>query len=135
MDTPGHFETLPPKQQRAVLALLTCPDVATAAKTARVGRSTLHVWLKEPAFAAALEDARTEQTTEALALLRAGLIGSVQRLTALMHGDEPGIALRAAQTLLEHAMKLRQERAQLLSIPEAMKIQEAFLGVVLDSLA
>src|SRR5690349_5827677 len=48
---------LSPKKQRAILALMVMSTIGEAAQFADVGTRTLHRWLKDPDFAAALRDA------------------------------------------------------------------------------
>jgi hypothetical protein len=47
-------------QETAMQALLSGEQITAAAKTAKVNRSTLHRWLKEPEFLAVLNACRSE---------------------------------------------------------------------------
>lgn len=96
---------LTPRQKRAITVLLTTPTVEEAARTAKVSRSRLYVWLQDPAFSSALEQARREQSREALNFLRGCLLRAVQRLDALLSGNNETIAYRAAVALLDHGLK------------------------------
>src|SRR3989442_12236851 len=85
--------------------MLTCPTMEDAAKAAQVSKTTLYAWLKEEDFLAALEEARQEQSRDALAFLRACLLRAVKRLSDLLDSQNEAIAHRAATTLLDHGLK------------------------------
>jgi hypothetical protein len=72
---------------------------------ARIGKTTLYGWLKEPSFVVALENARQEQSREALGLLRTSLLLAVRKLNDLLQSQSEAVAYRAAVTLLDHGLK------------------------------
>jgi hypothetical protein len=61
---------LPPKQRKAVEALLATDEVDAAAREAGVSRATLYRWLGEPAFPATVRNAEPS-AARALAACRA----------------------------------------------------------------
>lgn len=70
-DTGGEddlYAKLKPRQQRAILALITEPTVARAAESAGVSESTVHRWLLEETFGKAFRRARRETFGQAIAL-------------------------------------------------------------------
>ena len=97
--------TLTARQRRAIVALLTCATTEEAAKTARVGKTTLYSWLKEEPFALAVHEARWEQSQEALACLRSSLLRAAQKLSELLNSGNEMVAFRAATALVEHGLK------------------------------
>jgi len=99
-------DTLTPKQKAAVVALLSEKTVAQAAAKAGCSERTVLRWLKQPAFAQAVEQARQAVVQDGLNRLRTALGLAVSRLTDLMmNGGTEAIALRAALGLLDHGVK------------------------------
>lgn len=97
--------TLTPRQERAITALLTCPTVEEAAKTAQVGKVTIYRWLKDETFSLVLEQARREQARDALNFLRSCMLKAAQRLNGLLDSDSEGTALKAAVALLDFGLR------------------------------
>ncbi len=100
------------KQQRAILALLSTKSVSEAAQAAKVGERTLWRWLTEPEFRSHLafsEAGMLDVATRRLLQLQGGAIETVQ---AIMQDAEAsaGVRLRAAQTVLDYLLKLRELR-------------------------
>ncbi len=56
-----HSEDLTPGQQNALTGLITGETATEAATTARVHRSTIHRWLKDPDFQAEFNRLRTDE--------------------------------------------------------------------------
>ena len=54
----GNVTQLRPKQEQAILALLTNPSVEHAARAVKITPRTLYRWLNEPAFEKAYRQAR-----------------------------------------------------------------------------
>jgi hypothetical protein len=105
-------QKLSTKQERAILALLSTKTVAEAAQQAQVGERTLWRWLGDPLFRvqlAAAEADRLDAATRRLLQLQDGAIETVQ---AIMQDSEAsaGVRLRAAQTVLDYLLKLRELR-------------------------
>ena len=98
------------KQRRAIACLLASASVLDAAKAAGIGERTLHTWLHEPAFRAALasEEARAIDTAARQLVSLAG--AAVDTLKDIMTGDEshPAHKLRAAEAVLANLLKLRE---------------------------
>jgi len=62
------YASLTQRQHNAIIALVTEPTIAQAAKTAEVGERTLHRWIREPNFSKAYRSARRESFSQALSL-------------------------------------------------------------------
>jgi hypothetical protein len=105
--TPGR---LPPKQLKAVEALLVTGGVAAAATAAGVSRATLHRWLREPAFAAAVREAEATALDE-LSRSLVGLGRTAVATLAKAMGD-PSVPwstrVRAADAALGRLLQLRE---------------------------
>jgi hypothetical protein len=106
----NQSQELSPKQTRALVAMLTAKDVASAAKQAGVGERTLHTWLDNPAFRAALKEAEASAVDKAVSLLAGASQYAVGvMLSIMMDESTPGrVRLRAAQSVLDQMVKLRQ---------------------------
>jgi hypothetical protein len=95
------------KQERALVALMTCRTLDEAADQASVGQRTLRRWLQQEAFQSAFKDLRREAMASASTYLRTLAWEAVSTLRAVMTDDAnaPGSRVSAARTLLEHAQR------------------------------
>ena len=66
------YASLNPRQQKAIIALVTEPTIAKAAESAAVSESTLHRWLLDETFTKAYRRARRETFSQAIALAGSG---------------------------------------------------------------
>lgn len=100
------------KQGKAIAALLSSKTVLGAAELAGVSARTLTRWLADDDFKAALLEAESEAidaATRRLIGLQSAAIDTLQETL----GDRkalPGIRMRAAQSILDFLMKLRDLR-------------------------
>ncbi len=102
-------ETLTPKQLRAIEALLTQPDVATAMTAAGVARSTLYRWLKQSAFRRALQEAEVVAIAELQrSLIRLGKKAIKALETALDGKATVGVKVRAGNYILGRLLQLHE---------------------------
>ena len=122
--TPGE---LTPKQRRAVETLLATGEVKAAAAEAGVHRDTLHRWLKEPAFLAAVRGAEAAALDELSRLLvRLGRTAAATLAKAMSDPAAPyPTRVRAADAALGRLLQLR-ELAQLEARVQAL---EAAAGI------
>ena len=104
-------ETLSPKQQRAIQALLTNPTLTGAAVAAKISRSTLGRWLLDPLFNQALKAGAAASLEElSRSLLAVGgkaiqALGETLDKTGLM---QAGVRVRAADIVLSRLLALRE---------------------------
>lgn len=94
-------EKLTPRQQRAIACLLSSPTIEAASKNAGVSRSTLHEWLKIPAFQEELEQAKRSQFQAAVGQLRSLVPEAIQGLQELARSSNEQIRLRACVEILK----------------------------------
>ena len=99
--------TLSPKQEKALIALLTEPTISAAAKTAGIGERTLHTWLGEDAFAKAYRDARRAAVQQTIARLQQASSMAVTTLMEVMDGmgNSPAARVSAAKAVIEQTLK------------------------------
>lgn len=102
--------TLSPKQQAAIAALLTARDVRAAAKNAKVGERTLHRWLVDPAFQAALKDAEHAALDIAVRRLTGAMQLAIDTLLMVMVNKQntASTRVRAADIILARLLELRE---------------------------
>ncbi len=100
-------DTLTPKQQKCLAALLTEPTIAAAAAKVGVGERTVHTWLSEPAFADAYRQARREAVRVAIGRLQQVSAGAVAVLVNVMADKATPAATRvnAAKAVIEYSLK------------------------------
>ena len=118
---------LSPKQRKAVTALLSTGEVKAAAAEAGIHRDTLHRWLKEPQFLAAVREAEADALDELSRLLvRLGRTAVATIAKAMSDPVTPAATrVRAADVALNRLLQLR-ELAQLEARVQAL---EAAAGV------
>jgi hypothetical protein len=96
---------LRPKQDRAIRALLSERTVQAAATAAGVGLTTLHRWIKDPAFDAAYRDARHAFHSQSMARLHQMVPAAITTIGKAMldQSTPPATRVRAAHSVLDHA--------------------------------
>jgi hypothetical protein len=118
---------LTPRQHKAVAALLITGEVKAAAAEVGVTRETLHRWLKDPTFLAAVREAEAEALDELSRLLvRLGRTAVATIAKAMSDPVTPAATrVRAADVALNRLLQLR-ELAQLEARVQAL---EAAAGI------
>ncbi len=105
--TPGALSS---KQRRAVETLLATGEVAAAAREAGVSRDTLHRWLKQPLFLAAVRETEARALDELSRLLVR--LGRTAAATLAKAMSDPGAPyptrVRAADATLGRLLQLRE---------------------------
>ena len=98
---------LKPKQQAAILALLSNRTVEDAARVAKVSPRTLYRWQQEPQFNAAYRKARRASFGQAAARLQQASSAAVSTILKVMvdPGTSASTKLRAADSVLDHGAK------------------------------
>ena len=89
------------KKRRALLGLMVMSTVGEAAQFANVGTRTLHRWLKDPDFAAALRDANRAAFAHSITRLNQLLGSAVSALADIVNDQSapPSARLRAAEKI------------------------------------
>lgn len=102
---------LTPRQSKAIEVLLTSRSIQHAADTLGLGYKTLLRWLEDPLFKAALTAAEGESldcATRRLASLGDAAITTMEKIMA--NGESENTRLRAAQSVLDNLLKMRELR-------------------------
>ncbi len=92
-------------REAAIGALLTHSTHAEAARAAGVSKSTLARWLRDPAFAQAVREARRHALEQSLGALSAATAEAVATLRASLQAEGEAVRVRAAVAILEHALR------------------------------
>ncbi len=94
------------RQQLAIAEILASPSLEEARRRLKAGKDTFYGWTKEVAFQAELTRRRQALVDHAFDRLKSGLTQAVDKLFQLLSVEgQPGIQLRAAQTLLDTGLK------------------------------
>ena len=115
---------LTPKQEAAILALMTNQGVDNAARTVGIGPRTLYRWLSEPLFDKAYRKARRAafgQGTARLQQASGAAVSSILKVMLDQHAPA-STRLRAADLVLTHgarAIKLEDVEARVSELERA----------------
>lgn len=94
-------------KDKAIIALLTAPNIEEAAKCIGIGQTTLYRWLKLPEFQEELKEARRQAVSLAVGKLQQSTATAVNVLQSVAENEESPASARvsAAKTILEMALK------------------------------
>ncbi len=120
---------LTPKQEKALVALLSEPTIKAAAASIGIGESTLHLWLQDPIFDDAYREARRGTVQQAITRLQSLSGAAVVVLAHLMADKNTPASTRyaAASKILDTAIKaveLEQLEARLAALEAAFAQSE-----------
>ena len=103
----GNVAELKPKQEEAILALLTNRTVEDAARAVTITPRTLYRWLREPGFDAAYRQARRTAFGQCTARLQQASSAAVSVLLKVLvdPATPAAVKVRAADSVLNHAAK------------------------------
>jgi len=103
----GHGEKWSRKKDAAIVALVTEPTIADAAKKAGISHATLHRWLQIKDFKDAYREAKREAVSAAISRLQQTATEAVDALRDVMNDTVSPASARvsAARSILEIAIK------------------------------
>ena len=103
----GFQSSLTPKQEKAIMALLTEPTIKKVAELVGVGESTLYRWFQEDEFNQAFRDARKRTFPQSISHLQQATTTAVYTLKEIMENSEASSSSRvtAAKTVIEMAYR------------------------------
>jgi len=112
MNTPEqngtHPASLTRRQLRAVSAILEAPNMEAAARRARVGRTTLYTWLRDPTFRDELSRRQAEVFDTALARLKCLAGDAVNGLGKLIDAKSETVKRAACRDILDATLKMKE---------------------------
>lgn len=99
------------KQEKALACLLSEPTIEAAAKAAKVSKTILYEWLKQPEFKAALDNAKHLLFSDGLATLKASVQAGVETLRACLTDPDATVAnkIAAATKLIELGLRSHEQ--------------------------
>src|ERR1039458_1188748 len=100
----GNVTELRPKQQEAILALLTTTNVEQAARAVKITPRTLYRWQQDPEFDKVFRKARRDAFGQGTARLQQSASAAVSTVLKVMvdQHTQPSTKLRAADLVLTH---------------------------------
>ena len=114
---------LTPKQEQAIITLLSEPTVAKAATLAGVGERTLYTWLDDPAFSRAYRAARRQAFSHAVSLTQRYAPLAVQTLAKIMADPKAPYPSRVAAA--SALLKVGRESLELDDLAQRIDALEA----------
>ena len=123
----GNGSKLTPKQEEAILALLTSQGVDNAARAVGIGPRTLYRWMNEPLFDKAYRKARRDafgQGTARLQQASGAAVSSVLKIMVDRH-TPASTKLRAADLVLTHgakAIEIEDIEARVAALEQAAEV-------------
>ena len=76
------------RQIKAIPHIVACPTYTEGCEKAKINKTTLYKWLREPEFKAQLDRQRDEVAAEAFAVLSQGLTKTVETLVGLIDNKD-----------------------------------------------
>jgi hypothetical protein len=123
----ANVSKLTPKQEEAVLALLTNQGADNAARTVGIAPRTLYRWMNEPLFDKAYRKARRDafgQGTARLQQASGAAVSSVLKIMVDQH-TPASTKLRAADVVLTHgakAIEIEDIEARVAALEQAAEV-------------
>lgn len=118
--------SLTPKQQKALLALLTQPTKEKAAAAAGITSKTLRGYLADPEFQAEYRKAFASLVEDATRQAQQSLASALSTLREIVEdqGENAQVRIQAARSTLEYALRLTEQNdvlSQLRELEAAVK--------------
>ncbi len=115
------------RHQKLAGALVVDPDIQAACKTAGVGRSTAHRWLRHPAFRDELARQRDAALSHAFDSVKTHACRAMTELARLLDSKDDRLRRLVCNDILGHALRVRElediER-RLVTLERALKDKE-----------
>jgi hypothetical protein len=103
----GNVRNLRPKQEEAIIALMSHQSVDDAARAIKIAPRTLYRWLKDLDFEAAYLKARRDTYKQGIARLQKNCGAAISILFKVMAdaATPPAVKVRAVECVLSHSAK------------------------------
>lgn len=99
---------LTPRQLKAIPHIVGSPTYTQGCKKARINKTTLYKWLKEPEFKAELDRQRDEIAAEAFGILSQGLTKAVEVLVGLLDNKDNRLKRLAAKDVIDFIIRHKE---------------------------
>ena len=96
------------RQIKAIPHIVISPTYAEGCKKAKINKTTLYKWLKEPLFKTELDRQRDEIAAEAFGILSQSLTKAVETLVSLLDNTDKRLKRLAAKDVIEFIIKHKE---------------------------
>jgi len=93
------------RQVKAIPHIVACPTYTEGCEKAKINKTTLYKWLKEPEFKAELDRQRDEVAAEAFGVLSQGLTKAVETLVGLLDNKDDRVKRLTAKDIIDFAIR------------------------------
>ncbi len=96
------------RQKKAIPAIVSSPTYTKGCKKAKINKTTLYKWLKEPEFKAELDRQREQVADEAFGVLSQSLTKAVETLTGLLDTKDDRLKRLVCKDIIEQFLKRKE---------------------------
>jgi len=96
------------RQLKAIPHIVSSPTYTEGCKRAKINKTTLYKWLKEPEFKAELDRQRDEIAAEAFAVLTQSLTKAVERLVGLLNHKDDRLKRLTAKDIIDFIIRHKE---------------------------
>ena len=96
------------RQIKVIPHIVACPTYTEGCEKAKINKTTLYKWLKEPEFKAELDRQRDEITQEAFGVLSQNLTKAVEALTGLLDDGDKRLKRLTAKDVIDYFIKHKE---------------------------
>jgi len=96
------------RQIKAIPHIVACPTYTEGCEKAKISKTTLYKWLKEPEFKAQLDRQRDEAAAEAFGILSQGLTKAVEALTGLLSTQDERLKRLVCKDIIDHFLRHKE---------------------------
>ena len=96
------------RQLKAIPHIVSSPTYTEGCEKAKINKTTLYKWLKEPEFKAELDRQRDEIAAEAFGVLSQGLTKAVETLVALLDHKDDRLRRLAAKDIIDFIIRHKE---------------------------
>ena len=96
------------RQLKAIPSIVGSPTFTEGCKKAKINKTTLYKWLKNPLFKAELDRQRDEVASEAFGVLTQGLTKAVEKLVGLLDTRDDRLKRLAAKDVIDFIIRHKE---------------------------
>ncbi len=112
------------RQLKAIPFIVSSPTYTKGCKKAKINKTTLYKWLKEPEFKVELDRQRDEIAAEAFGVLSQGLTKAVETLIGLLDTKDDRLKRLVCKDIIEHIL----QRKEIEDLDERLRVIEERLS-------
>ena len=96
------------RQLKAIPHIVSSPTYTKGCKKAKINKTTLYKWLKEPQFKAELDRQRNEVVSEAFGILSQSLTQAVEAVVSLLDNKDNRLKRLAAKDVIDYMIRHKE---------------------------